>query len=69
MDYKTSEYQRRAYKNYINRKTNPNDEKYDPEWTEKTRASSRRYYEKNKTKILEKLKQKRDLLKTNGVAL
>ena len=65
MDYKTSEYQRRAYKKYISRKTDPDDEKYDPEWTQKTRDSSRRYYEKNKTKILEKLKQKRELKQTN----
>lgn len=62
--FKTSEYQRRANNNYVKRKTDPECEKYDPDFKQKMRDNAKRYYDKNKTKILEKLQAQRDLKKT-----
>jgi hypothetical protein len=51
--FKTPNYQRKAYKDYYARK------KEDPEWIEDQKQKRKVYYEKNKEKILERLKNKR----------
>lgn len=51
--YETKDYQRRAYKNYYDRKKNEEDFK------EKRRLAQKKYYEANKQKVLQKMKAKR----------
>lgn len=51
--YETKDYQRRAYKNYYERKKNEEDFK------EKRRIAQKKYYEANKAKVLGKMKQRR----------
>jgi hypothetical protein len=56
----TTEYQKRAYKNWLSKVTDPNNENYDPNFAQKRRDASKKYYEKNKERILINLKKKRD---------
>lgn len=56
-EFKTSSYQRKAYKDYIARK------KDDPVFKEKMRDHQKKYYQKNKEKILAKKKAQREALK------
>lgn len=51
-NYKTSSYQRKAYRDYVARK------KDDPEFIEKRKQKQKEYYQRNRQKILEKKKQK-----------
>ena len=53
-DYKTTEYQRRAYSAYLER--NKNNE----EFQEKRRESARKYYLANKEKVLARMKKIRE---------
>ena len=55
--YETKDYQRRAYKNYYDRK------KSDEDFKVKRRLAQKKYYEANKAKVLQKMKQKRDTQK------
>ena len=57
MDYKTKDYQRRAYDAYLER--NKNNE----EFLEKRRISAKKYYEANKQKILARMRAKREAKK------
>ena len=57
MEYKTKDYQRRAYDAYLER--NKNNE----EFLEKRRQSAKKYYEANKNKILGRMKAKREAKK------
>tara|TARA_B100000424_G_C22721846_1_gene392018 strand:- start:235 stop:456 length:222 start_codon:yes stop_codon:yes gene_type:complete len=50
--FKTSAYQRKAYRDYIARKRD------DPEFIEKRKQKQREYYQRNRQKILDKKKQK-----------
>ena len=59
MDYKTKEYQRRAYNAYLER--NKNNE----EFLEKRRIAGRKYYNANKENILARMKAKREAKKIN----
>jgi hypothetical protein len=52
-NFKTPVYQRRAYKNYINKKKN------DEEFIAKRKLAQKAYYQKNKEKILQKIKDKK----------
>lgn len=54
-NFKTPIYQRNAYKNYIQRK------KLDPDFQEKLRASQKSYYQKNREKILLRIKEKKSM--------
>tara|TARA_R100000388_G_scaffold40374_1_gene31074 strand:+ start:546 stop:773 length:228 start_codon:yes stop_codon:yes gene_type:complete len=56
-EYKTPSYMRRSYKTYYDKNKDTDDFK------EKRRLAQRKYYEKNKEKVLEKLRAKRALLK------
>lgn len=56
----TTEYQKRAYKNWLSKVTDPNNEHYDPNFAQKRRDASKKYYEKNREKILQNLKKKRN---------
>ena len=51
--YDTKDYQRRAYKNYYDRK------KSDEDFKVKRRLAQKKYYEANKEKVLQKMKNKR----------
>ena len=51
--FKTPSYQRKAYKDYVKR--NEDNE----EFREKRKKAQKEYYEKNKSRILQKLKEKR----------
>jgi hypothetical protein len=51
--YETKDYQRRAYKNYYDRK------KTNEDFKEKRRIAQKKYYEANKVKVLQKMKDKR----------
>jgi len=58
--FKTSSYQRKAYKAYIARK------KDDPEFREKMRQNQKKYYEKNREKILARKKAEREANKASS---
>tara|TARA_Y100000361_G_C11149200_1_gene339995 strand:+ start:555 stop:764 length:210 start_codon:yes stop_codon:yes gene_type:complete len=58
--YKTPEYQRRAYKKWANKKMAEGDD-----FKEKRRQAQSDYYYKNREKILEKMKAKREAKKAN----
>lgn len=59
-EFKTPSYMRKCYKTYYNK--NKDDETF----KNNRRESQRRYYEKNKEKVLEKMRQKRQLMKENN---
>lgn len=59
--FKTPSYQRRAYKNYVAKNSE------NTEFIEKRKNSQREYYLRNKEKILEKLKEKRDKQKVTKI--
>tara|TARA_R110000823_G_scaffold100329_2_gene215805 strand:- start:2158 stop:2379 length:222 start_codon:yes stop_codon:yes gene_type:complete len=54
---KTSSYQRKAYKDYVLRN------KDDPEFIANRKAHQKKYYEKNKIKIIAKVKARQEKLK------
>ncbi len=58
LNFKTPSYQRKAYKTYINRKKE-DEEKYN-EFKEKLKANQRKYYLKNREKILAKKAAERE---------
>tara|TARA_Y100000114_G_scaffold138331_1_gene141226 strand:+ start:3183 stop:3389 length:207 start_codon:yes stop_codon:yes gene_type:complete len=58
--FKTSSYQRKAYKDYIARK------KDDPIFKEKLRENQKKYYQKNKEKILARKKAQREANKASS---
>tara|TARA_R110000823_G_C15939530_1_gene500301 strand:- start:3136 stop:3354 length:219 start_codon:yes stop_codon:yes gene_type:complete len=55
--FKTPIYQRKAYKDYYNRK------KEDPIFKDSRKQQQKVYYEKNKIKIIAKIKERTDRLK------
>lgn len=57
INYKTPIYMRRSYKTYYDKNKDTDDFK------EKRRLAQKKYYEKNKEKVLQKLREKRELLK------
>lgn len=63
-NFKTPSYQRKAYNAYIQRKKEDS-EKYE-EFKEKLKASQKKYYLKNKQKILEKKASEREARKKNS---
>lgn len=60
-DYKTSEYQRKAYQSYVNR-LKEDEEKY-KEFKQKLKESQKKYYLKNREKILAKYASEREAQK------
>jgi hypothetical protein len=59
--FKTSSYQRRANKNYLERiKSNP--EAYE-QYKQRLKENQKKYYQKNKEKILARKQAERDALK------
>ena len=57
-EFKTKDYQRRAYANYLQKN------KDNEEFIKKRKDAQKRYYERNKLKILKKHQDKRDSQKT-----
>jgi anion-transporting ArsA/GET3 family ATPase len=57
MDYKTPIYQRKAYNDYLVRK------KDDEEFIAKRKANQKKYYEKNREKIIAKVKARTEKIK------
>jgi len=57
--FKTPIYQRKAYKDYYNRK------KDDPLFLERRKQQQKIYYENNKVKIIAKIKERTERIKTN----
>ena len=55
-EFKTPVYQRKAYKNYLERK------KSDEEFIAKRKLAQKAYYQKNKEKILQKIRDKKKSL-------
>ena len=55
INYKTTTYQRKAYEAYLER--NKNNE----EFISKRKEAQRKYYQKNREKILKKIKEKKEL--------
>tara|TARA_R110000803_G_scaffold19264_2_gene50645 strand:- start:1460 stop:1678 length:219 start_codon:yes stop_codon:yes gene_type:complete len=55
--YKTSSYQRKAYNDYVDRN------KDCVEFLEKRKAIQKKYYQKNREKIIEKVKARQEKIK------
>ena len=63
-NYKTSTYQRRANKNYLERiKADPESYK---QYKERLKENQKKYYQKNKEKILAKKQAERDAIKSSS---
>lgn len=55
INYKTTTYQRKAYEAYLERNRN------NEEFILKRKEAQRKYYQKNREKILKKIKEKKEL--------